>query len=159
KGFRYADWVKGLNAGRSFVTTGPMLLVCVDDQAPGSTIAQGEPAPRKYRVTGAAFSARPLHRIEIIVNGAVAQTLKPQNLPTKSGGHESAIDVAVPIDGSSWIAVRCFEERPDGRPRFAHSAPVHVVVKDRPLRPRRAESEFLVKRVADQLSRSEGVLP
>ena len=29
----------------------------------------------------------------------------------------------LPIDGSSWIAVRCFEDRPDRRVRFAHTGP------------------------------------
>src|SRR5262249_20829697 len=41
-GFSYAGWVKGLNAGRSFVTTGPMLFVELDGQDPGHTFRLDE---------------------------------------------------------------------------------------------------------------------
>src|SRR5262249_20060434 len=34
-GFSYDAWVKGLNAGRSFVTTGPMLLAELNGRDPG----------------------------------------------------------------------------------------------------------------------------
>jgi hypothetical protein len=43
--------------------------------------------------------------------------------------------------------------------RFAHTAPWHVEVDGKPLRPRKAEVEYLVKRVEEQLQRSAGVLP
>jgi hypothetical protein len=68
-------------------------------------------------------------------------------------------DERVAIDETSWIAVRCFEDRPDKRIRFVHSAPVHIDVPGKPLAPRKAEIEFLIQRVKDQLVRNEGVLP
>jgi hypothetical protein len=43
--------------------------------------------------------------------------------------------------------------------RFAHSAPFHVEVAGKPLRPRRAEVEFLIRRVEEQVARSDEVLP
>ena len=55
--------------------------------------------------------------------------------------------------------MRCYEERPDGRVRFAHTAPWHVQVDGKPLRPRKAEVEFLVQRVEAQLKRSADLLP
>jgi hypothetical protein len=66
---------------------------------------------------------------------------------------------AVTPDGSSWLAVRCFEERDGKRVRFAHTAPVHIDGAGRPLRPRRAEIEFLVRRAEEELARSRKVLP
>jgi hypothetical protein len=81
------------------------------------------------------------------------------NRMTDAGGYESVLDVRLKVDGSSWLAVRCYEERPDGRLRFAHTAPWHVEVDGKPLRPRRAEVDYLVKRVEEQLKRSAGVLP
>jgi hypothetical protein len=159
KGFSYDAWVQGLNAGRSFVTTGPMLFVEVDGRPPGHTFKQQGQAARKYRVTGSAVSAQPLQRVEVLVNGEVAQTIKPQNRRTDSGAHESVIKAEVTVEGSSWVAVRCFEDRKDGRVRFAHSGPVHIDVTGRPLRPRRAEIEFLVRRAEEELARSRDVLP
>ena len=35
--FSFDDWMRGLAAGRSFVTTGPMILAKVEDQWPGAT--------------------------------------------------------------------------------------------------------------------------
>lgn len=62
------------------------------------------------------------------------------------------------LTGSSWIAVRAFEDRPDGRVRFAHSSPVHVEVPGRPLRPRREEVDYLLGRVSQELQRNRPVL-
>jgi hypothetical protein len=74
------------------------------------------------------------------------------------GGYESQLQARLRVDGSSWLAVRCYEQRPDGRLRFAHTAPWHVEVDGKPLRPRKTEVEYLVTRVEEQLKRSAGVL-
>jgi len=156
-GFGYDAWVKALDQGRSFVTTGPMLFVTVNGQGPGHTFRRAEPGD--YRVAGSAVSGQPLGRIEVVVNGEVVRTLKPDNRPTQAAAFESAIDATVRLDGSSWVAVRCFEDRADKRVRFAHTGPVHVEMADKPLRPRRAEVDYLIKRVKDELARSAAVLP
>jgi hypothetical protein len=153
--FSYDAWMKGLNEGRSFATTGPLLYVRADDQDPGHVFR----GAREIRISGVAESAAPLGRLEVVVNGELARALKPANLAGEKGGFASVFDVTLPIDGSSWIAVRCFEERPDKRVRFAHSAPWHVEVDGKPLRPRREEVEYLVARVEAELKRHEGVLP
>jgi hypothetical protein len=93
------------------------------------------------------------------VNGAEARTVKPANRKTDRQAYESALDEKIVVDESSWIAVRCFEVRPGGRTRFAHTGPVHVEVPGKPLRPRRAEIEFLIRRVEEQIARSAAVLP
>jgi hypothetical protein len=156
-GFNYDGWVRGLGTGNSFVTTGPMLFVRLNDKSPGHTFKQ-EPRAEEYRLTGSAESGRPLQRIEIIVNGAIVRTIKPANHQTREGGYESRLNERLPIDGSSWVAVRCFEDAPNKRIRFAHSSPFHVDVSGKPLQPRRAEVEFLIKGVEDQLKRNADVL-
>jgi len=157
-GFGYDAWVRGLDRGESFVTTGPMLLVRVNGKNPGTTFKPGA-GKQGYRLTGEALSAGPLDRIEVVVNGEVTRTIKPANAKREQGGHASAIDETLPLDGSAWLAVRCYELRPAGRVRFAHTAPFHVEVPGRPLRPRPAEVEFLIRRVEEQLARSKDVLP
>jgi hypothetical protein len=153
------SWLRGLNAGRSFVTTGPMLFVTLGGHDPGHRFEQSDPAPHEYRLTGFAASAVPLRPIEIMVNGAVARTLDPANRRTDRGSYECPIDIVLQLESSSWVAVRCFEDRPDQRVRFAHSGPFHIEVAGRPLRPRKAEVEYLIKRVEDQIKRSAPVLP
>jgi hypothetical protein len=157
-GFSYERWMKGLAAGRSFVTTGPMLMVEVDGQPPGSSLGQQSAQPGSYRITGTAASARPLRPIEILAAGQVVAQIPAANRKTENGGYESPIDARIQIDGSSWIAVRVFEDRPDGRIRFAHSSPVHIEVNGRPLRPRREEVEYLVSRMKEEIQRNQDVL-
>lgn len=156
-GFSYTGWIEGLNAGRSFVTTGPMLVVNVNDHAAGATV-QSQEVSGRYRVHGWARSANPLTHIEIVVAGKVAKTIEPQNQAMDSGGFETKIDETLKIERSSWIAVRCWERADDGRVRFAHTSPVHIDVADRPLHPRREEVEYLIDRVKTQIQRNDGVL-
>lgn len=155
QGFSYEAWVRGLNEGRSFVTTGPMLFVQVNGKNPGSTFKSKDAT--KFRVQGQAQSAVPLRAIEIVVNGQVSRTLPAQNWKLPGGAYESEIDENFAIDESSWLAVRCFEDQK--RIRFAHTAPFFIDIPDKPLRPRRAEIGFLVKRVEDELARHADVLP
>jgi hypothetical protein len=152
-------WLEGLNAGRSFVTTGPMLFATLDGHRPGHRFAQADPAPRVYRLAGSVHSAAPLDRIEVVVNGAVARTLRPENRSTERGSHESQFEAPMTIEGTSWVAVRAFEAQQDGRERFAHGAPFHIDVPGKPLRPQRFEVDYLMRRVQTQIDRSAPVLP
>ena len=158
-GFNYEDWMRGLDAGRSFVTTGPMLLAHFNGQAAGHHFG-GKDAKesKRCRVTGTAESGFPLSRIEIVKNGDVVQTVKPQSEKSKDGGYRTAFDVTLPLDGTSWVAVRCYEQRPGGRERFAHTAPVHFDVPGKPLHPRRAAIEYLIGRMKEELARSKKTL-
>jgi len=125
--FSYREWLDGLIRGRIFVTTGPMLFV--DDALVTRNF-------RDYTVTGSAVSEYPLDRIEIIVNGEVARVAKPENKKTAQHAYESKFSEKVTPDGTSWVAVRCFEDRPDKRVRFAHSSPMGTpTVAEKPLAP------------------------
>jgi hypothetical protein len=158
-GFDYDAWIQGLDEGRSFVTTGPMLFVTVNDFDAGNVFKQAGQSTATYSVAGTAQSIHPLERIEVVVNGRVAKTIPTRNKKMPSGAYSSRIDVKIGVESSSWIAVRCFERRPDGRCRFAHTAPFNMDVEGKPLRPRKEETDFLIKRMQDQIKRNEGVLP
>src|SRR4029453_17618080 len=86
-GFGYDAWVRGLDRGESFVTTGPMLLVRVDGKNPGTTFESL--AGKQYRITGEALSELPLDRIEVVINGEVAKSIKPANKERQEGGYAS----------------------------------------------------------------------
>jgi hypothetical protein len=66
--------------------------------------------------------------------------------------------VLLDLDGSSWVAVRCESELPNGRFRFAHTAPVHFDVAGQPLRPKQAEVRYFVRRIEEELVNNRGVL-
>jgi hypothetical protein len=158
-GFSYEGWLRGLDRGRSFVTTGPMLFVKVNGEEAGHRFRESRELPAAYRVAGEAISETPLARIEVIVNGEILATQKPASRRTARGAHASELAVTVSVESSSWIAARAIETRKGGRVRFAHSAPFFVEVPGKPLRPRRQEVQFLIDRVREQISRSSKVLP
>jgi len=156
--FTYDAWIKGLNAGRSFVTTGPMLLATFNGAPPGHQ-SQRRPGVSMVRVEGTVLSEQPVKEIELLVNGEVARTVALRSTRGPAGGFVARLDVRVRTEGTSWVAARCWEERAGGRVRFAHTAPVFFDVKDDPPRPRRAEIEFLIERVRSEIARSGPLLP
>jgi hypothetical protein len=158
-GFRYQDWVKRFNEGRSFVTTGPMLLAEIDGQLPGFKFPAKPAHTRRVPVQGTVFSEQPITAVEIIRNGEVVHHLTPSGKQNRDGAFETKFMHTVDLAGSGWIAVRCWESRERGRIRFAHTAPTYFTAPSEPLRPRPEEVAFLIHRVQEEIRRSSGVLP
>ncbi|MDA1015510.1 MAG: hypothetical protein O3A00_13790, partial [Planctomycetota bacterium] len=71
---------------------------------------------------------------------------------------QSAHQLRLKIDSTSWLVMRSVQEIPDGRVRFAHTAPWHIEVKGSQLQPRQEEVEYLITRVKTQLERNAEVL-
>jgi hypothetical protein len=159
RGFSYKVWRRGLDEGRSFVTTGPMLLAEVDGRPPGARVTMKPGKSRRVEVAGLALSDEPVNAVEIILNGEVAHRSIPTPRKNRDGAHETKFHQAIELTGSSWIAVRCWEPRAGGRIRFAHTAPWFFDVPGAPLSPRREKIDFLIRRVREQIERSSGVLP
>jgi hypothetical protein len=154
--FTYEGWIRGLDAGRSFVTTGPMLFARFNDRPAGTILREARPG-QTVRVRGTAENLRPLDRVEIIVNGDVVRTVVPANQPGPDGSFVSPYDETVTLAHSAWVAVRCFDKAKDGRERFAHTAPIHVEI-DGPVRPRRREVQHFIERMEHEIQRNQGVL-
>ncbi len=158
KRFDYDEWIRGLKAGRSFVTTGPMLLVTINNDLPGKQFSSKRGKPVKLAIKGAVVSERPVSEVEIVVNGDVVKTVALKPKQTKSGAYEAAVSSDWTCDGSSWIALRCFEPRDGERFRFAHTAPWWVEVADKPLRPKKQEIDWFISSVRKELERSKSLL-
>jgi peptidoglycan/xylan/chitin deacetylase (PgdA/CDA1 family) len=155
--FSYEKWIEGLGAGRSFVTTGPMLLANLDGQRAGGRFQQAN--GKTYQLSGEILSEQPLESIEVVRNGDVVLKLAATNEPTAAGAFRNRLSGSVPVNETSWIAVRCFEARPNGRFRFAHTAPWHIQHNEELIRPKRQETDWLIGRVKGEIARSEALLP
>ena len=158
-GFSYDAWFQGLDAGRSFVTTGPMLFAEVNEQPPGSRLEGLEGTPLKVRLTGRVISQEPMQSIEIIARGDVLQRLTPELRGTKTGAHEADFDVEIEVAESGWLAVRCWEPRTGGRMRFAHTGPFWLQVGRNPAPSLTQDLEFLKGRIERECERSRGIIP
>lgn len=158
KKFTYEKFINGLNAGHSFVTTGPMMLVELNGQPAGHTFEQVKPGS-SVRLKGEIRTDHATGGIEIIRNGEVVTMIAPQPIREANGSFRVLLDHEIKIEESSWVAVRYMERRAGKRIRFAHSGIFHFEVPGKPLRPRKEETDFLIQRMEEQLKRSQGALP
>ena len=156
-GFSYDGWLDGLKKGRSFVTTGPMLLAKVNGEMSGTRIKLGNNSGT-LEITGEILSERPPSIIEVVVNGSPVQLVRGRGKTTPEGARRTTFTAKVNMAASGWLCVRSYEEFPAGRLRFAHTAPWHVTVPGKPLRILPAEKEYLVGRVQTEIDRSKVIV-
>jgi TolB protein len=111
--FSYENWFRGLKAGHSFATNGPILLVTANGKAPGNEFAWQKAVDVALDVE--ARSQDGIERVEMVSNGEVLRSIN-------AGTHEFHEVVRVKMERPGWLAVRCFE--PAGATvRYAHTTP------------------------------------
>ena len=152
--FSYEDWLIGLRGGRSFVTTGPMLFAKVNDQHPGATLSGGQAL-----LKGQILSEHPLKTVDVVLNGRIIPLETRSTTRTEAGAWQTEVNAEIACETSGWLCLRCTEDRPDGRLRFAHSAPWRMEIPEKRLRPSQQEKDYLVHRVQQEIVRSTGLLP
>jgi hypothetical protein len=151
-------WLQGLRDGRSFVTTGPMLLAKVNDALPGETIAASGGGSVRLSVAIESISEKPDTTVEILWNGDPVHAVRGPGQQTSEGAWRVSARHELVVEESSWLIVRSVETQPDGRKRFAHTAPWYVTVPGRPLRPRRDQVEYFVKLMEAEMERNRPIL-
>ena len=116
----FDGWFAALEAGRTFVTTGPIVLLTVNGHLPGDSV-DVTPGTR-LRVTAEALGHEgqvPLQALEIIGHGRVL---------SRSAGRGAArltAELDLPVEQGLWIAARAEA----GTGQVAHTTPVYVTVK------------------------------
>jgi hypothetical protein len=95
----YEGWIDGLKAGRSFVTSGPMLTFAVNGEGPGGVLKLWEKP--KVRVRATARSQFPLARAEVVHNGTVIAAAEPA-----ADRLTATLDREVTLDRGGWLAFR-----------------------------------------------------
>ena len=130
----YESWVEGIRAGRTFISTGPLLEFSVNGLEAGSVVTLGARSA-KLRVRARAISQEPYDVLEILVNGKVVRSAKPAD----GGRREAVIDESIEVERGGWIAARAHGRTmlPYGAtwwmmPVFAHSSPVYLEMAGRP---------------------------
>lgn len=156
--FSYKRWIERLNAGHSFVTTGPLMDVRFNASLPGTTWTT-EDADNVIAVSGTIISLNPLKSIEVIRNGMTAERISAEAEQTPQGAWEYSISARVAMHGTGWMALRCFEDLPQDKVSFAHTNPVFIDVTGHPLIPRRRDADFFVQRMNEEIARNTGILP
>jgi hypothetical protein len=122
----FDGWLKGAVEGRSFVTTGPLLLLDVDGEKPGGVIAREGTGPHRVKARARVKSeVAPVTHLQLIVNGVVVRERAGRLCATADGWIELGADLE--LSGPSWVAARAFSESPSGAADAeAHTNPVYV---------------------------------
>ncbi|MGJ5817458.1 CehA/McbA family metallohydrolase [Paludibaculum fermentans] len=112
-----------IRRGRSFVTSGPLLLLEVDGQGPGSTLTAAAAQRRvaRLRAWPSGLPGERLTGVELLRNGEVMRTFTPAE---GDGGFE--VEHSWTEEGGAWIIARCF-----GRNRDTQVAITNPVFLDR----------------------------
>ena len=126
------EWLEGLRAGRSFVTTGPRLRFRVGDERPGGEIEMS--APASVRVSVDVQSITPLDRVWLVFNGETIE-----EIPIGSDRRRITVDANIPIPRSGWIQLRAEGNREERSPldaayAMAFTNPVWITVDGQPIR-------------------------
>jgi TolB protein len=118
-------WMEGIKAQRTFGTTGPLVFFTVNGKGPGEevTLRRGEPAT--VQVEAEAVSIAPMEKLEVIVNGRVAQ-----QVGASSDLLRIAFDGRVAVPDGGWVAIRVVgpsSKYVSDSYAFAQTSPVYVV--------------------------------
>ncbi|MFN7934702.1 MAG: CehA/McbA family metallohydrolase [Bryobacteraceae bacterium] len=135
----YDKWTADFRAGRSFVTSGPLVLLKVNGKEPGDEI-QLPAGTHTVKVDVEVKSITPVESIEVMHNGRSLGNVK-----------------SVTLDRSGWISVQVkakYTRDPIRRPfPFAATMPVWITVGSKPVRSK-ADAEYFVQWIDRTLERA-----
>lgn len=118
----FDGWMGGVKAGHTFVTTGPMLDLRVDDALPGSTLERRDGDTLRIVVEALGHATDvPLRDLELVVHGEVVKTVAVGEAGQSSSRLRLTHDLRVGAHGV-WIAARAR----GGPTQVAHTTPVYV---------------------------------
>lgn len=122
--FSLTGYLAALKAGRSFVTTGPLLDLSVGDARPGDELTSGVGAEVAF--TLGVHTAMPVDSIAIVVNGRTVWTGPAQAAP-----FSKSFTGRVRLPSGGWVGARvvgpAVAQWPGMASRtFAHTAPIWI---------------------------------
>lgn len=133
--FSYDRWIMGIRKGRTFTTSGPLILLSVNDSEIGDVLPVGPNETLKIRAK--VISRDPIGKLQIISNGKVLAEKVTEQVTDE-------LNVTLEAEASRWIIARC-SNRTDGRadwgfgnfnaitgPGIAHTSPVYIEVDGYP---------------------------
>ncbi len=147
----FAEWFRAAAEGRSFVSTGPLVLLEVDGSRPGDTIRKDAKGPLTVTAhVRVLCEVAPVTHVQLVAGGKVVHELE---VPADQGkGNPIELKLPVELKASSWVAARAFSRSPAGEPDAeAHTNPVYVYFNGKAPHDQ-AAINTLVQRVEGQLA-------
>jgi hypothetical protein len=142
----FDGWAAAVRAGRTFVTSGPVLELTVDGHEPGDVIRL--PSAGRVEIVARARAAQPvIAELDLVVNGRVVG-----GIAMEPGTTELELRDTREIEAGAWIAARS-RSRNEIPSAFAtsmaaHTSPVYIEVEGRPFVPS-AEDAGVVEQIIE----------
>ncbi|CAN5852184.1 hypothetical protein BH23GEM7_BH23GEM7_34930 [soil metagenome] len=119
--FNHQNYLAGLKAGRSFATNGPLLDFRLAGSEPGAVVQPGQ-APWTLEL----YSAVPVERVEILVNGQVAWSGEGLRQPGRK-----SLTGTLTLPAGGWVAARAVGGETTRWPAmdsyaFGHTSPLWI---------------------------------
>jgi hypothetical protein len=121
--FTFNSWKENLKAGHTFVSSGPMLDLVVNDVIPGSNLDVNPESVIKIRAEAYGHKDMvPLQVLEVVAHGEVIG----RRIASEQGQSTERmnIEIELPVKKGQWIAGRCMA----GDLQIAHTTPVYVSI-------------------------------
>jgi hypothetical protein len=127
-GLDFAGWARAVRAGRTFVSSGPLLTLRVEGREPGDEVALDGPATLDVELR--AIAAQPvIEAVEIVLDGRVVAQR------TSEPAAELTLRERIAVDHGGWLAGRSRSSIVIGSAfasaMAAHTSPVYVVIEGR----------------------------
>jgi len=140
----YEKWWDGLQAGRVFVSNGPLLRCWANGQWPGHIFKAKKEKPMEITLQVALNSRDPILAIEIIQNGRVVRSM------SRSEWKRAGSLGSVRFDESGWFLIRAMADVP-ATFRFASTGPFYVEIGSTARRVSRTSARFFLDWVRERM--------
>jgi len=156
--FSHESWMKAVAAGRTFVSTAPMLFFEADGMGPGGVLKRAKGESASVTLTAKAVSQWPLDELTIVYNGKTLAVAK-----SRANKTEIVLQGTYRLAESGWIAAMCSGPHNRyimggnlfmGQAQLAHTSPVWINVEGRP-QPPSESARFLLKATDDFIAHIE----
>ncbi len=138
-----ANYLAAIRAGRTFATSGPMLILTADGQDCGSEIRYSTNRGKSIALKAELRSIQPVDSLELIANAKAATKIDLKNR-TPSPVLAESIELAFEPQRSGWVVARATFAGPDGHLRQAHTSPVYITVDGKPIASK-ADAEYMIR--------------
>jgi len=137
-----ASYLKAVRDGRTFATSGPMLVLTADGKDPGAVIEWRTGKSQPIQVKAELRSIQQIDALELVYNGAVVKSAALPGAPV-AGVMKQTIELPLEPPRSGWVAARAIFQSPPGHLRQAHTSPVYISVDGKP-RAFSKDAEYMV---------------
>lgn len=150
----FPQWLRAAAEGRSFVTTGPLVLLEVGDRRPGDIVRlEKDDTARLVARVRVRCEVAPVTHVQLIVGGRVAHQWQPSAEDARQ--HWLEFEAPVEAAASSWVAARAFSKSPLGEPDAeAHTNPIYIY-RDGKAPFDTAAVDALIERIDQQIAAHE----